>query len=288
MSYENTLEIRGLNKTYPEFALKDVNLILPRGSVMGLVGANGAGKTTTMKLILNLIHRDSGEIKIFGMDNIAQEQQIKSRIGVVFDELHFPDNLRMQQVGRVMGSIYRDWDDAYFLELLKRFALSPKKMVKELSRGMKMKLSIAAALAHHPDLLLMDEPTSGLDPIVRNEILELFLDYIQDENRSILLSSHITSDLEKIADSITFIDKGRIVLSDTRDALEDHFGVIKGPTPLVEQLAEEDVEGLEITRYGFMGLVRNKEAMREKYPQFTVERATLEDIILYLARREAK
>ena len=281
---ENILEIRDLCKEYPDFRLNHINLALPKGSVMGLVGANGAGKSTTIKLILNLIRRSAGEIRLFGMDNIADESAVKQRIGVVFDECFFHDNLRPMQVSRVMSGIYRGWDEGYYRELLGRFSLPEKKTVRDFSRGMKMKLSIAAAMAHHPDLLILDEPTSGLDPIVRGEILDLFLDFIQDENKGILLSSHITSDLEKIADYITFIDKGEVLLSGEKDALVEGYGMIKGPVAAVERLAEEDVLGLEITRHGFAGLVADREAAAAKYPDFILDNASLEDIIVCLVR----
>ena len=238
------LEVDSLSKHYADFDLKDVSLSLPKGAIMGLVGTNGAGKSTTIKLILNLIRRDGGSVRIFGKDNIGEEAAVKERIGVVFDECFFHDNLKPSQVSKVMGHIYKDWDEAYFFRLTDRFALPRGKVVKEFSRGMKMKLSIAAALSHHPDLLLLDEPTSGLDPIVRNEILDLFMDFIQDENKSVLLSSHITSDLEKVADYIAYIHGGRILLSDEKDALVERYGV------KVDRKLHEEV----LERYGKLGI----------------------------------
>ena len=278
------LEVDSLSKHYADFDLKDVSLSLPKGAIMGLVGTNGAGKSTTIKLILNLIRRDGGSVRIFGKDNIGEEAAVKERIGVVFDECFFHDNLKPSQVSKVMGHIYKDWDEAYFFRLTDRFALPRGKVVKEFSRGMKMKLSIAAALSHHPDLLLLDEPTSGLDPIVRNEILDLFMDFIQDENKSVLLSSHITSDLEKVADYIAYIHGGRILLSDEKDALVERYGVLKGPAAAADQVDPGDVVGLAVGRHGFDALVSDRAAMAKKYPDLLVDAANLEDIILYLVR----
>uniref|UniRef100_UPI003FEFD2BC ABC transporter ATP-binding protein n=1 Tax=Candidatus Fimivicinus sp. TaxID=3056640 RepID=UPI003FEFD2BC len=214
-----SIRVSNLCKNYGTFQLKDVSFTLPQGCIMGLIGENGAGKSTTLKLLLNLIHKDSGEISIFGLDPVKEEQKIKEQIGVVFDENFFHDVLRAKDIPSVMRPVYANWDDRLFDSLCARFQLPWEKKIKEYSRGMKMKLSIAVAMAHHPRLLLLDEATSGLDPVVRNEILDLFQEFIQDERNSILLSSHITSDLERVADYITFIHQGRILASESKDDL---------------------------------------------------------------------
>ena len=201
------LEVQDLTKRYDasEFSLDHLNFKVPYGSVMGLIGENGAGKTTTLKLILNLMRRDAGTIKLFGLDNIRDEGAIKQQIGVVFDENHFHELFSPADIAKILRSLYQKWDDNLFQQYLRRFQLPADKPIKTYSRGMKVKLSIASALAHHPKLLLLDEPTSGLDPVVRDEILSIFFDFIQDEEHTILMSSHITGDLEKIADYVTFL-----------------------------------------------------------------------------------
>lgn len=278
------LEVQNLSKKYKDFTLEGVNLQLPRGAVMGLVGTNGAGKSTTLKLILNLIRRDAGTVTVFGLDNIRDETAIKEKIGVVFDECFFHDSLTPTQVSRVMSRIYRNWEEPYFFTLTDRFSLPRKKIIKEFSRGMKMKLSIAVAMAHRPQLLLLDEPTSGLDPIVRSEILDLFRDFIQDENNGVLLSSHITSDLEKIADYITYIDRGQILLTGEKDTLLEQYGVLKGPISALDRVDAGDLIGLGQGKHGFDALVTDRAAMAAKYPELLLDAANLEDIILYLVR----
>jgi ABC-2 type transport system ATP-binding protein len=224
---ENVLEIKNLTKRYEQFTLDNVNLSLPKGCIMGFVGENGAGKSTTIKLILNLIRKNDGTVRIMGLDNIKDDNIIKEDIGVVFDESNFPDDMRIKDINKVMKNIYKKWDESLFTSYLSKFSLPTTKIVKEFSRGMKMKLSLAVALSHHAKLLILDEATSGLDPIVRDEILDEFLDFIQDEEHSIFISSHIISDLEKIADYITFIHKGKIVFSESKDNLLSNYGILK-------------------------------------------------------------
>lgn len=208
------LEVSDITKTYDTFTLDHISFSLPSGSIMGFIGENGAGKTTTLKALLGLVKKDAGSVHILGKEyNKSTELELKEQLGIVFDECRFPENLSAVHIGKIMASIYKNWDKALYSRYLSAFSLSEKKLVKEYSRGMKMKLSIATALSHRPRLLLLDEPTSGLDPVIRNEILDVFLEYIQDEGNSILLSSHITSDLEKIADYITFIHQGKLVFS---------------------------------------------------------------------------
>lgn len=208
----NVLEIKNLTKYYDGFTLDNISLALPQGSIMGFIGENGAGKSTTIKLILNVIHRDRGEVKIFGRDNLIYDSELKQSVGVVYDESNFPESMTPKNINVILCRIYRNWDQQAFFRYLDQFALPADKELKTFSRGMKMKLSIAVALSHQAKLLILDEPTSGLDPVVRDEILDIFLDFIQNEEHSIFLSTHITSDIEKIADYIAFIHQGKIVL----------------------------------------------------------------------------
>ncbi len=286
---ENILSVTNLRKDYPGFRL-EMSFQMPQGCIMGLVGANGAGKSTVMRLLLGLARPDGGELSILGCHDLNRQPALREEIGVVFDECSFPETLCPNQIASVLGKIHPKWDHPYFRSLLKRLELPEDRNVKDLSRGMKMKLSIAAAMAHHPRLLLLDEPTSGLDPIVRGEVLDLFLDFIQEEDHGVLLSSHITSDLEKVADYITFVDRGKTLLTEEKDLLVETYGVLKGPSGRMGEVAPGDAIGLTQTGHGFEGLVRDKAAAAAKYPDLVVDRANLEEIILYLARegREAK
>lgn len=280
---ENILTVKNLVKNYPGFQL-NMDLALPRGTIMGLVGANGAGKSTTIRLILGLAGPDSGSIDVMGCPDLNKAPALREEIGVVFDEGSFPETLSVAQLGSVLRRVHPKWDQDKWRNLLDRLELPQKRQIQKFSRGMKMKLAIAAALSHRPRLLLMDEPTSGLDPMVRGEVLELFQDFIQEEDRGILLSSHITSDLEKIADYITFVDRGRALLSEEKDTLVEVYGVIKGPTDRMSEIAPGDAIGLTATTHGFEGLVRDKAQAARKYPDFVVDRANLEEIILFLTR----
>ena len=282
----NSIEISGLCKSYGDFALDHIDLKLPGGSIMGLIGENGAGKTTTIKCILNLIRRDAGTITLMGYDNIAQEQQAKSEVGVVLDECYFHDTLRPTDIHTILSRVYENWDKALFASCLEKFQLPEGKYVKAFSRGMKMKLSLAAALAHHPRLLILDEATAGLDPVVRDEILDEFLGFIGDEEHSILLSSYIITDLEKVADYITYLHRGQVVLSGSKDAILECYGKV-GCT--AAQLAEVDPGDLLRVRkgpFGCEGLTADREAFRRSYPGLTVDPASLEDIMLLIGKGE--
>ncbi len=283
---ENILEIRDLSKKYENFELNNINLSLPKGTIMGFVGENGAGKTTTISLILNMIHRDSGTINVFGLDNQKHEQEIKEQIGVVLAEGFFSLTMRNRDVASVMRRLYRNWDDALFKSYMEKFALPEKKMIKDYSSGMRMKLCIAAALSHHPKLLLLDEPTSGLDPIVRSEILDVFLEFIQDEEHSIFLSSHITSDLERIADYITFLHKGNIVFSQTKDDMLDSYGIIKCGRNDVSQIDKADVIGCRENSFGYEVLVQNKQDMKRKYSHMVIDDCGIDEIMLFYVKGE--
>ena len=284
----NCIEIRGLCKSYGDFTLKNIDLTLPGGSILGLIGENGAGKTTTIKCILNLIHRDAGEITLLGYDNISEERLAKQNIGLVLDECFFHDTLRPLDVGRVLAPAYKNWDQALFRDYLDKFSLPEKKLIKGFSRGMKMKLSLSAALAHRPKLLILDEATAGLDPVVRDEILDEFLGFIQDEDHAILMSSHITSDLEKVADYIAYIHQGQVVLSDSKDAILDSYGRVGCTAAQLEAIAPGDVLRVRKGSFGCEALVADRSAFARKYPMLLAERTTLEDIMLFVGKGEVK
>ncbi len=274
---ELALQVEKLNKRYDGFWLHDVDIELPKGCIMGLIGENGAGKTTTIKLILDLIRRDSGRICILGEENGAESKDIKERLGVVLDECSFPENVTAGHVNTIMRRIYRTWDEERFKGLLKRFSLPERKDIKEYSGGMKMKLSIAVALSHGAELLILDEATSGLDPIVRDEILEELFEFIQNESHAVILSSHITSDLEKVCDYITFLHRGEIVFSEEKDILLDRFGILKCSEEQLKNLPASAVKGCRKGQFGVEAL-----AERDKLPAgLTVDKANIEDIMLY-------
>ncbi|MZL70152.1 ATP-binding cassette domain-containing protein [Bittarella massiliensis] len=281
---QNCLELRGVGKSYGSFALRDVDLSVPKGCIMGLVGQNGAGKTTLLKLILNLIARDSGEISVLGMDNRKEEMAIKQRLGVVMDESAFHDFLTPQKVSNIMAGIYPNWDEGQFAGYLQRFGLRPGDLIKNFSRGMKAKLSIAAALSHAPQLLLLDEPTSGLDPVVRDEILDIFAEFIGDGEHSILISSHITSDLERVADYIALLDGGQLIFCEEKDALLYGYSVLKGTREQLERLDRSELIGLRETSFGFDALVERSEENRRRFEGLVFDRCTLEEMVLYFIR----
>lgn len=279
---EYALELKNVAKNYEDFSLQDVNIALPEGAIMGLIGENGAGKSVTIKLILDLISRDGGTINILGRDNKKDLKQIKENIGVVLDESCFTDNLDLRSINLIMKNIYRTWDEDVFMQYAKRFSLSAKKIIKNYSRGMKMKLALAVALSHDTKLLILDEATSGLDPIIREEILDVFLDFIQDEKRSIFISSHIISDLEKICDYITFIHQGKIIFSENKDDLLDNFGILKCSATEFEAIDKEYVKGFRKNSFGVEALVfKNKIAAKNRIDKAIIDRASIEDIMLY-------
>ena len=282
----NCIEISGLCKSYGDFALDHVDLTLPGGSILGLIGENGAGKTTTIKCILNLIRRDAGSITLMGYDNVAQERLAKAEVGVVLDECFFHDTLRPRDLHAILSRVYKTWDRDLYGSYLKKFQLPEGKFIKEFSRGMKMKLSLAAALAHHPKLLILDEATAGLDPVVRDEILDEFLGFIQDEDHSILISSHITSDLEKVADYITYLHQGRVVLSEAKDVLQDSYGRLACTAQQLSTIQPEDLVRVRKGSYGCEALVSDRAAFHKKYPQLMVEPISLEDIMLFIGKGE--
>ena len=283
---ENSLEVKNLCKKYNGFELKNVNLNLPKGMIMGLIGENGAGKTTTIKSILNVIKRDSGEINIFGLDNIKDEKKIKSDIGVVLDDSFLSEYLTPKDISKIMKNFYKTWDDSLYFQYIEKFNLPQNKISKEFSSGMKMKLKIATALAHKPKLLILDEPTSGLDPIARNEILDIFQDFIQDAEHSVLVSSHITSDLEHIADYITFINKGEIIFTKTRDELLEEYGVLNCAEEEFKKLDKKDYIKFKKNKYEYEVLVENRNEFRKKYDFGVIDRASIESIMLIYIKGE--
>ena len=278
----NALELRNLTKKYSDFALDNVNITLPTGSIMGFIGENGAGKSTTIKLVLDLIRRDGGDVRIFGSQFSAKDSAVKEHIGVVMDESSFPDNLSFQDINRILKNCYRTWDEAAFRRYGEKFDLPAKKAVKEYSRGMKMKLSIAVALSHDSRLLILDEATSGLDPIVRDEILDVFLEFIQDENHSIFISSHIISDLEKICDYITFIHRGKIVFSESKDMLRESYVIVRCSERELAALDRSAVIGMRKNSFGVEALV-----LKRKVPAGLVaDPASIEEIMLYYVKEK--
>ena len=277
----NAIEIKNLRKEYPGFLLDDISFDLPSGSIVGLVGENGAGKSTTIKLIMNAIRKDGGSITVLGTDNESPAfRQLKNDIGVVLDDAYFPETLSAVNVGKVMANTYRNWDAAEYRRLLSWFSLPDKKAFVDYSRGMKMKLAIAVALSHRPRLLILDEATSGLDPMVRDEVVDVFNDFTREEDHSILLSSHIVSDLEKICDYVAFIHKGRLLLMEEKDRLLEEYAVARLSEERLGDLPEEAVVGVKKGNYGAEALVRRELVS----PAFPLERTTLEEIILFLAK----
>ena len=277
------IDVQGLCKDYGDFCLDHVDLKLPGGTILGLIGENGAGKTTTIKAILGLIRPDGGTVKVLGRE-VTEGSDFREDIGVVLDESAFHDPLKAPQVGKILAGTYRNWDAALFDAYLDRFQLPRNKKIKEFSKGMKMKLSIATALAHHPRLLILDEATAGLDPVVRNELLDEFLAFIQDEDHAILLSSHITSDLEKVADYVTYLHRGRAVLQGAKDELLDAYGRLVCSRADLAAVDPALLEGTRVGQFGCEALVKDRQAFRRRYPELTVDPVTLEDIMVFTVR----
>lgn len=286
--YLNAIEIQDLTKRYDGFTLDGMSFTVPKGSIMGFIGQNGAGKTTTIRALLNIIPRDAGTIRMLGLDNLKDELAIKERISVVFDELPFQDMFHAGQIARILCDIYPAWDNSVYEGYLERFQLPRKKRIGDFSKGMKMKLQIAAALSHGAELLIMDEATTGLDPVVRNEILDIFLEYLQDEGHSILMSSHITSDLEKVADSVTFIDRGKLLLSGYKDEILEQHGVLKCSRRDFKDIPPSDYISARVTDFGAELMVSDKAAIRRNYASLTLDDTTLEEIMVYYVNRDKK
>lgn len=277
----NAIEMKNVNKHYSLFDLKDINLTLPSGCILGLVGENGAGKSTTIKLIMNAIKADSGSVSVLNTDNTSSQfQKVKEEIGVVLDEAYFPEVITPANVNVIMKNTYSNWDENCYFDYINKFDIPLKQQFKTFSRGMKMKLSIAVALSHNPKLLILDEATSGLDPIVRDEILNIFNEFTRNPEHSILLSSHIVSDLEKICDYIAFIHRGSLLFCEEKDRLLEEYALVKLTNQEFEAIPPEAVKSKKITNYGIEALV-----LRSKISSaFSTEHLTIEDIILFLAK----
>ena len=279
----NAIEIQKLCKNYKDFSMNNISFSLPMGYIMGFVGQNGAGKTTTIRLILNMINRESGEIKIFGLDNVQEEQKIKQDIAVVFDDIYFVDSWKVREVERALKGFYSNWNGKLFNQYVSDFHLSMGKKVKELSRGMKMKLMLAVAMSHEAKLLILDEPTSGLDPVARDELLEILGRYIADGEKSILFSTHITSDLERIADYITLIRDGTIFYTGTKDDLLEGFAIVKGGSDDLKSPLREKIIGLVENKTGFAGMIPASET--KHLPQeIVLETPTIDEILVYISK----
>jgi len=284
---ENIIEIKNLKKKYDDkFELGEIDIAIPKGVIVGLIGENGAGKTTLIKSLLNMIKVDRGEIKIFGKDYKKEEKTIKENIGVVLDNMFFPELLSARDINSSMKDIYKNWDSQLYFAYLNDFQLPDKKPLKSLSKGMRKKLEISVALAHKPKLLILDEPTSGLDPVVRSEVLEIFQKFIEDEEHSILLSTHITSDLEHIADEIIFIDKGKKVLQKSRDEIIDNYGILKCDLDYFSNIDKKDMIAYKKTKYAYEILVKDKEQVGKKYHGCVIDKITLEDLMLLVIKGE--
>lgn len=276
----NTLEIRNLAKSYKDFELKDINFILPGGCIMGLIGENGAGKSTIMKLILDMIGRDSGEIILFGEDNRKNTRLLKEDIGVVLDEVGVPSYLNAMEVGKVMSLSFKNWDGDLYKEYLTRLDIPRDKKFSEFSRGMKMKLGITVALSHHPKLLLLDEATSGLDPVVRDEITDMFSEFTRDENHAVLISSHIVSDLEKLCDYVAFIHKGKLLLCEEKDRLKDRYAVIRCSAEKLFELPQNAVIGKKENPYGVEAIVRRSAVQSDT----EISAVGLEELFVFMVK----
>ena len=281
----NVIEVKNVTKDYGDFKIDNISFAVAEGSVCGFIGQNGAGKTTTIKAILDVINVDAGEIFVFGQDVKIDSARLREDIGVVFDEMGFHEFMTGKDINIMMKNIYKKWDENVFFEYLKKFSLPSKKPCGDFSRGMRMKLQIAVALSHNAKLLIMDEPTSGLDPIVRNEMLQIFREYVIEEDHTILLSSHITGDLEKLADEVVFINGGRIVLAGNKDEILEKHGLLKCKKDELRDISDELIVHTEVETCGVTVLVNDKNACAKLYPQMVIEQASLEDIMLFYVSR---
>lgn len=284
---EYALRVDGLSRRFSDFTLSDVSFGFERGTVMGFIGRNGAGKTTTIKLIMGLIRKDRGEIEVLGKNTGSSFSEIKEKIGFVYDSHGFYDNMTVKGIGKMTAPFYRSWNREEFDRLIKKFGLDPELKTGNLSGGQKTRLAIAVALSHDAELLIMDEPTSGLDPVFRSELIDLLYEVIQDERKSVFFSTHITTDLEKIADYITFIDNGRIVFSESKDELLDKYKIVKGTPDRLNTEAMQLCTGTRKTGTGFEALTSSVNDFTDiAGKDIVVERATLEDIMVYTAKGE--
>ncbi len=279
----NVIEIKNLKKVYDNFTLGEINLSIESGKVIGLIGENGAGKTSLIKSILNII-KIEGEIKLFNSNNLNEDT--KENVGIVLDNAFFPENLSPKDIETILKSIYKNWDTQVFQDYIKRFNLDYKKTIKNMSKGMKKKLEIACALSHHPKLLILDEPTSGLDPVVRSEVLDLFQEFMESDSHTILISSHITSDLERIADQIILIDKGKIQLNEDKDEIINKYGILKCSLEEFDKIDSEDIINYKKTKYSYEILVKDKNKMEKKYKDYIIDKISLDELLLLITKGE--
>jgi ABC-2 type transport system ATP-binding protein len=279
----NVLEVTGLSKTFTGFSINSISFNLPAGSIMGFVGQNGAGKTTTIRLILNMLKRNSGEIKIFGLDNINNDMEIKQNLGIIFDDFFFIEMWRIKDIEKTIKGFYRSWDSGLYRQYIDKFNLPLDKKIKELSRGMKIKLMLAVAMSHNAKLLILDEPTSGLDPVARNELLDIFNEYISGGERSILFSTHITSDLEKTAEYITLIDHGKLFYSGKTCDLINNYFIVRGKPDILSAELEKNIIGLTINQSVFVGMI--KSSMLNAIPkEITTGIPSIDEILVYISK----
>ncbi len=286
---ETVMNVNQLCKSYKDFNLKSVDFRIKKGTITGFVGPNGSGKTTTIKCLLNLIHRDSGTVTILGLDNIRQEREIKDQLGIVLDVGYYYEDLTLNEMKSLIAPIYSAWDNKAYQHYLQKFNLPSDRKIKDLSKGMRMKYSILLAISHNAKLFIMDEPTSGLDPLVRNDLVEILKDLIQDEEKTVFFSTHITSDLDKVADDVIFLFDGQIFLQGEKDEIKNNHVIVKGPNGLLKEAAEKYFIGVHKTPYGIEGLSNDKTAVKELLKDnATYEVPTIEDLLLYYARRGIK
>lgn len=279
---EQCLELKNVCKSFRDFTLNNISFTLPQGYIMGLVGPNGAGKTTTIQLILNMLEKDTGKILVFGKDNVVSEKEIKQDVGIVFDSIFYVDSWTVKDTEKAVSIFYNNWRHDIFNDILKRFDLSQDKKVGELSRGMQMKLMLACAFSHNAKLLILDEPTSGLDPVTRDEFLEILQDYIKDGERSVLFSTHITSDLEQVADYITLVNQGNMIFTGSMEDLLNSYRLIKGkPCDLTIEL-EKNIIGLRKTDMGFDGLISAKAATQ--YNNYIIDDVKIDDVVVRIGK----
>lgn len=284
---ENILEIKDLCKTYDDFSLKNVSFSLPKGYIMGFVGQNGSGKTTTIRSMLNMAKADNGKISIFGLDSVTDSIAIKERLGVVFDSLYLAEHLNAKQIEKQLKPFYKDWSTDEFFRLIKEFGLPDNRRVGDFSKGMKMKLMVAVALSHKAEFLILDEPTSGLDPVARDELLDILAEYIEDENRGVLFSTHITADVERIADYVTILHNGKVWYSGTKDELTERYAVLKGAEEDIPPAVKEKLIGFHNYRNGFEALIETDD-LAGLPDSLEYEKASIDEILVYIAKEDKR
>lgn len=277
---DNILEVSGLNKSYRDFSLKNVTFSLPEGCITGFIGVNGAGKTTTLRSVLGLTNKDSGRIKLFGIDMERHECELKNRVGVVLDDGCFYDELTMAEMKDIIAPAYTEWSERNYRNNMSRFSLNPRQKINTLSKGMRIKFALALALSHKAELLIMDEPTGGLDPLIRSQFLAILADYMNEGGRGVFFSTHITSDLDKIADVLIMIDRGKIVFQEDKDTLLDSYRKVKGDAKALNGDIRGFFSNIEVTGLGFTGITNQMSKVRKCMPDIVAERPTIEDIML--------